>query len=63
MFILDAESKPGFMVYFDRIRGICLEGLRRTKRSVSGLPMFRHVFYINNNIINNVINLTYAKIT
>ena len=43
MFILNAVSKSAFRVYFDRISGICLEGLRRTKKSVSGLPMFRHI--------------------
>ena len=70
MFILDAVSKPGRIVYFGRISGICLEGPRRTKRrSLSGLPMFRHICYIaaaaaaaaDDN--NTVINLTYANIT
>jgi len=74
MFILDAVSKSGCVVYCGRMRGICLEEPRRTKRrSLSGLPMFRHICYTddhdndddnnNNNNNNNVINLTYANVT
>jgi len=71
MFILDAVSKSGCVVYCGRMRGICLEEPRRTKRrSLSGLPVFRHICYTddhdndnNNNNNNNVINLTYANVT